>query len=372
MNYWRFRLRVYRSALYQLLDSIKQISFGLVALFPLAMPALVLIPLLALNVLADPNADNPLYFSTLWGYLLFAYSWVAMQRDGITAHHYRLYDLSLPITQRTRQLTELGITLYAANLLVLGPFLLLCFMLTQHTEEIFSQPLSVTSIQLMPIFGLTLLTGYYCLRAVQQKLPWLSLLVMPVIGLYFADVVAKFYWLGIWLAAIVIERYTPINRLSLGDFPNGIWRFYLQADVSQAKQNLIRYVAIILLLIIADICTQSVKPTVQPYVGNFFSFVFGILLATKLLDILRLRKTYQFYLAYTPASHILQLCYGLIYCLLYTSLALLLLVLFAVFDSQQWIFLAIFYLSAQMGILTLSKYYLVLPICSPIILWLIL
>ena len=125
MSYWRFRLRVYGDALYQWLESVKQISIGLVALFPLAMPALALIPLLALSVLADPASNDKLYISTLWGYLLFTYSIVTLQKDGITANRYHGYDKSLPVTPRQRLWVQLGLILIAVNLLVLAPLVLL-------------------------------------------------------------------------------------------------------------------------------------------------------------------------------------------------------------------------------------------------------
>jgi hypothetical protein len=369
MNYWQFRLGVYRHSLYQWLESVKQISIGLVALFPLAMPALIFVPLLALSVLADPASDNQLYFMTLWGYLLFTYSWVALQRDGITASKYHSYNLSLPISRFRRTLTELGITLFASNLLVLGPFLLFSIMLTQHIEDIWLQPLSVTSRQLFPIAGLVALSGYYSISAVQQRIPWVSLLLMPIIGVVFSAALVKSHWLGVWFVAILLEFYKPLNGFSLGAFPHGIWRFYLQADISAPKKNLIRYVAVILLLILADIYTQSVRPEVKEYVAYFFSFLFGVLLATKLMDIQRLRKEYRFYLTTLPISSNHQSFYAFIYCLLYLCPAIFLLALVGLFTGYQWFLLLVFYLSCQVGIFILSKYFLLIPVCSAIILW---
>lgn len=371
MNYWQFRLRVYRQALYQWLESVKQISVGLVALFPMAMPALILIPLMALSVLADPGADNQLYFTTLWAYLLFTYSLVALQRDGITASAYHSYNSSLPISQITRRLTELGITLYAANLLVLGPFILLSIMSVGHSEDIRLQPIGVTSGQLFPIIALVALSAYYSISAVQQRLPWLSLLLMPFVGVAFSATLIKSQWLAIWFVAILLERYKPLNGFALGAFPHGIWRFYLQADISAPKKNLIRYVAVILLLILADICIQSVRADVKEYAAYFFSFLFGVLLATKLMDIQRLRYEYYFYLSALPYSSIHQSFYAFLYCFLYLCPALFLLALFGLFTGYQWVLLFVFYLSCQTGIFIVSKYFLLIPVCSAIVLWML-
>jgi hypothetical protein len=71
MSYWQFRLRLYNESLKQWLDSIKQLSMGIVALFPLALPALIFLPFVAWGVLADAGSENTLYLNTLWGYLLF-------------------------------------------------------------------------------------------------------------------------------------------------------------------------------------------------------------------------------------------------------------------------------------------------------------
>jgi hypothetical protein len=369
MNYWRFRKRVYRQSLYQWLESVKQISVGLVALFPLALPALIFIPLLALSVLADPASDNQLYFTTLWGYLLFTYSWVALQRDGITASQYHYYNLSLPIKQSRRTLTELGITLYAANILVLGPFILFSIMVTQHIEVISLQPISVTGSQLFPIIGLVVLSSYYSISAVQQRLPWLSLLLMPFIAVTYSADLVKSYWLGIWFVAIASERYLPLKGFALGAKPHGIWRFYLQADISAPRKNLIRYVAVILLLILANIYTQSVRAEVKEYVAYFFSFLFGVLLATKLMDIQRLRKEYSLYLTTFPNSAIRQSFYAFLYCLLYLCPAIFLIALFGLFTAYQWFLLLVFYLSCQTGIFILARYFLLIPVCSAIMLW---
>ncbi|MFT6898097.1 MAG: hypothetical protein ACJA13_002517 [Paraglaciecola sp.] len=369
MNYWQLRLGVYRHSLYQWLESVKQISVGLVALFPLAMPALIFIPLLALSVLADPASVNQLYFKTLWGYLLFTYSWVALQRDGIIASEYHFYHLSLPVSRFRRTLAQLGMTLYAANILVLGPFILFSIMSIEHIEDIWLQPISITSSQLLPIFGLVVLCGYYSISAVQQRLPWLSLLLMPFVGVAFSADLGKSHWLGIWFVAIFLERSLPLNGFVLGAFPPGIWRFYMQADLSAPKKNLIRYVAIILLLILADICIQSVRVNIKDYVAYFFSFLFGVLLATKLMDMQRLRKEYRFYLTTLPVSSNHQSFYAFIYCLLYLCPAIFLLALVGLFTGYQWFLLLVFYLSCQVGIFILSKYFLLIPVCSAIVLW---
>ena len=42
MNYWQFRRQLYQQALKQWLESLTQVSTGIVALFPMALYALLL------------------------------------------------------------------------------------------------------------------------------------------------------------------------------------------------------------------------------------------------------------------------------------------------------------------------------------------
>ena len=74
MNYWQFRIRLYHQSLKQWLDSIRQMSLAIVALFPLALFALVFFPFLAWGVMAESATNNDVWIQTLWGYLLFVYS----------------------------------------------------------------------------------------------------------------------------------------------------------------------------------------------------------------------------------------------------------------------------------------------------------
>ena len=65
MNYWQFRCQLYQHALKQWLESLTQVSTGIVALFPMALYALLLLPLLALGVLADKDSQGESFFYTL-------------------------------------------------------------------------------------------------------------------------------------------------------------------------------------------------------------------------------------------------------------------------------------------------------------------
>lgn len=63
--------------------------------------------------------------------MLFVYSWMILQRDGILGAKHRLYINSLAVSCSNKDWCELGLTLYGANLLVLGP-LVIFLMLSKH------------------------------------------------------------------------------------------------------------------------------------------------------------------------------------------------------------------------------------------------
>lgn len=335
---------------------------GLVALFPLALPALLLIPLLALGVLADPASNNPLYLNTLWGYLLLLYSWVALQRDGIQARQYQLYINSLPISAAKRSWCELGIILYGANVFVFGPLILVVVMFIHQLNHFAGAPIGALLRPLIPISGLLFLSGYYSVSAVQSIRPWLSLLVLPLLAIPWAAELVKGQWLTIWLVAIVIERQLALPALGLGHWPQGLYRLLLQADIDSPKNEALRMVALLLLVILADICVTGVKPEVRPYVVNFLSFISAILIACSLFDVQSLRRRYQLYLRSLPHSEFVQLSQSLVYVLLKALPAVLLLAYMQLFGAQQWWWWILFYISSLVGILFRPKWFLIFPI----------
>ncbi|WP_416307158.1 DUF6136 family protein [Neptunicella sp. SCSIO 80796] len=362
LRYWQFRIRIYHESLKQWLDSLRQISTGLVALFPLALPALILIPLLALGVLADSTSNNPLYLNTLWGYLLLLYSWMALQRDGIQARQYQLYIDSLPISAAKRHWCELGIILYGANIFVLGPLLLVVVMFFHQLGHAGAASISALLKPLLPITALLFLSGYYSLSAVQGVRPWLSLLLLPLIASSWANELVKGQWLIIWFAAIVVERQLPGLRVTLGSWPSGFYRLLLQADMDNPRNEGLRWVALLLLLILATICIQGVEPQVQPYIANLLSFVSAILIASSLFDVQAVRRQYQLYLASLPDTLLIQRFYGVAYVMFKTLPAVLLISYLQLFTSEQWCLWSLFYTSSLLGIHLRPKWFLFFPL----------
>jgi hypothetical protein len=372
MNYWQFRLRLYNESLKQWLDSIKQISMGIVALFPLALPALIFLPFVAWGILADASSENTLYLNTLWCYLLFIYSWMLIQRHGVLATQHRYYVDSLAVTDVKRRWCETGLIVYSANILLLGPLCLLLLMVYGAADHFFTFPLLHIVEQLAPILGLVVLVSYYSVSAVRvSKLPWLSLLILPLGAIPMADEFAKTQWLVLWCVAIIIERQLPMPSFSLDNWPKGLFRLQLQADLQNPRSEGLRFVGLLLMTIMLGIMFNGVKHEAQSYVAGFLSFCAALLMASSLFDSQALQRLYQLYFTSLPISRSeLQ-----IHCLLYVAVkalpGLLLLNYFDLFSAMHWALWLMFYVTSLVGILYRPKWFFISPIISAIVVFLL-
>lgn len=365
MNYWQFRLKLYNESLKQWLDSLRQLSVGIVALFPLAMPALVFLPFVAWGILADSSSDNSLYLNTLWAYLLFLYSLMALQRNGIVAQQYGYYNASLAVSQSKQRWCELGLIIYSANVLLLVPLGLLVLMLYHASSQLLSLPISFIIEQLAPITGLVFLASYYCVSAVKKpRLPWLSLLLLPLFAVPWAVELAKAQWLVLWCVAIIFERQLPTPSLRLGPWPKGVYRLFLQADIAKPRSESLRLLALLLLVIMLRIMFEGAKPEVQSYIAGFLSFCAALLMASSLFDSQSLVRRYQHYFTSLPKSRFKLQTHCVLYCMLKTLPGLLLLASLNLFTAQHWALCLLFYISSLIGILYRPSWFFVFPIMS--------
>lgn len=276
MNYWQFRLSCYRHELAQLLAQLKQLSLGLVNLFPLAMPALVMMPLVVLALLADPQTPAHQYLTALWAYQLLLHSWLLLQQKAIKAQKVSDYVTSLPVSNGRQRITELGLILYAAHLLLLAPWLMLFGLLLRHASHLTSQPILVSLSQFLPVLTLALLSLYYSWAAVYRRYPWLSLLLAPLLMLPFASELTVAQLVGIWLLAIAVEQLMTFHQLPQLNQPRGLVQLQLAADLTTPKAQLLRLVMLLLLLMLADSFLRYSSEVAQPYISSFFSLLMGI------------------------------------------------------------------------------------------------
>ncbi|MGO4894133.1 DUF6136 family protein [Flavobacterium sp. W21_SRS_FM6] len=372
MSYWQFRLRLYNESLKQWLESVKQISYGLVALFPLAVPALIFLPFVAWGILADPGSEQTRYVNTLWGYLLFVYAWMHLQHHGIVATQHQYYVASLPTTDSKKQWVELGLIVYGANILLLGPLYLLLSMLYQQANTLWQLPLAFVIEQLTPILGLIALVSYYCVAAVRvSTLPWLSLLLMPLFVLPWVTELAKGQCLVLWCAAILVERQLSLPRFKLGSWPTGFYRLQLQADIYSPRSESLRFVGVLLVSILLGLMFHGVKPEAQSYVAGFLSFCAALIMASSLFDALSLIERYQGYFNSLPVSTVKRLSQCVCYVLCKAIPGLLLLAYIGVFTAIHWGLWLVFYVTSLMGIMHRPKWFFIWPVISAIVLYLL-
>lgn len=370
MSYWLFRVRIYHESLKQWLDSLRQISTGLVALFPLALPALIMLPLLSIGIMASPETGVSVYLNTLWGFLLLLYSWMSFQRDGICATHYQLYINSLPTKPLVKSFSNLGLILYGANFFILGPLALLLIVLFQQSDRLLSGDGQLW-YELIPLTGVVILAAYYGCVAVNNRLPWFSLLLFPfVISLAHFEL-NKPERLIIWAVIILVEHFIPAIRVKSVHWPQGFYRLLLQADLAFPNGEKLRLVALLLLIALTRISVSEVEPEVQPYLLNFISFISALILASSLFGIQELRKQYRLYLTSLPESQSAQLGKSLIYVFLKTLIGVALLAFSGLFEGTQWGFWLLFYVSTLGGILLRPNFFLLFPCVTAVIVFLV-
>lgn len=342
---------------------------GLVALFPLALPVLIMLPLLSIGIMASPETSASVYLNTLWGYLLLLYSWMSFQRDGICATHYQLYIKSLPTRPLVKSFSNLGLILYGANFFILGPLALLLIVLFQQSGRLLSGDGQLW-YELIPLTGVVLFAAYYGFVAVNNRLPWFSLLLFPFIAFALPWELTKPEWLLLWSAAVLIERFIPSFTITLGEWPKGLFRLLLQADIASPNGEKLRLVTLLLLIAITRLSTSQMTLEVQPYFLNLVSFVSALLLASSLFGTQALRKHYQLYLGSLPEKQSIQLSKSIIYAFVKALAGVLLILLSGIFTEQQWALWLLFYISTALGILLRPQWFLLFPCVAALLVFL--
>ena len=367
MNYWQFRRQLYQHALKQWLESLTQVSTGIVALFPMALYVLLLLPLLALGVLADKDSKGESVFYTLWGYLLLAYCWIAMQKEALAAADYALYDHSLPVPGWQRGATELGLLLYAANVFVIGPAAVLVAMVYGHFAEIISGELWVSVNQLYPISGLLLFTLYYCRSALGPVKPWLSLGLLPLLVMpWAAQIHAPLPFLLGLAVAVLVERLVRMPSMPEAVFGMGPWRLFWQQDISDSKPTMLRAVTVLLVLVIGATFIRHIHSSASVPASLLMAFVLSIIVATKLLELQALRERFEYYLNSLPLQADAISAWAVGYCLVYSMPFFILIVLFGIFALPQWGLFTLTYAATVAGIFLRPGYYLLFPLAAGI------
>ena len=327
----------------------------------MALPALVLLPLLSLGIAANPQTSTLVYLVTLWGYLLLLYCWMAMQREGITACRYQLYLSSLPIGPRLKAWCDAGMLIYGGHFFILGPLVLLSIVLFQQRALLGGVGSLPLWLELIPLTGMLLLAICYSLLALRRKIPWLSLLLFPLCAFCWTGELSKPQWLAMWGLVLLAERWLPEFSLKLGHWPQGMYRLLLQADLHSPSADSFRLVALVLVIALTRLCVAAVNADVAFYLLYLVSFVTALLLASSLFASQALRARYQYYLATLPQSVNSQAMQSVFYVLAKSSIGVLLLLMSGMFSLAQWGFWLLCYVATLIGIWQKPKFFLLFP-----------
>lgn len=372
MNYWQFRLQLYREYLKQWLDSIKQMSLAIVALFPLAISALILLPFLAWGVIAETASNNELWIYTLWGYLLFVYCWMILQKDGILGVQSKLYVESLPVSRSTRDWCELGLSLYGANLFLLGPLFIFLMLFKHGAEQVFHISFGYFIEKLAPATGLLILCTYYCISAVKvTRLPFLSLFVLPLCMVPWSQEISKIQCLVLWCAAILFERIIPLPSIGIGNWLKGYYRLFLQGDLDSPRAEGLRLVVLLLTLIMLQAMFNGVRADVKVNVANFISFTSAVLMASSLFDTQAVCRQYHYYLSSLPISKFKLTMTSVSYVMLKALVGLTVIACLDIFELQHWLLWSLFYVSSLLGILSLPKWFFTFPVVAAVLVFML-
>ncbi|WP_289028205.1 DUF6136 family protein [uncultured Paraglaciecola sp.] len=368
MNYWQFRLRLYREYLKQWLDSIKQMSLAIVALFPLAISALVLFPFLAWGVLAESAINNELWIYTLWGYLLFVYCWMILQKDGILGVKSELYINSLPVGRSTRDWCELGLSLYGANLFILGPLFIFLVLFKHGAEQVLHIPFGHFVEKLAPATGLLILCTYYCISAVKvTRLPFFSLFILPLFIVPWSQELTKIQCLVLWCVAILIERVIPTPSIVIGTWLKGYYRLFFQSDMASPRAEGLRLVALLLMLIMLQAMFNGVHADVKTNVASFLSFTSALLMASSLFDTQAVCRHYRYYLTSLPISKFKLTMTSVSYVMLKALVGLAVIACLDIFELQHWALWCLFYMTSLLGILYQPKWFFTFPVVAAVL-----
>lgn len=362
-KYWSFRYKAYNYSLKLWLENIKQTSIAVVALFPMAMPALVFMPFVFIGIILKPETQAASFFNTLWGYLLLLYTWVSYQRKGILGSDYSHYIATLPLSKRVKLIGDIGVTLYVANFFVLAPFFLSLYALFNFSGG------DAEALEVIVSMGsLLLLSSYYCVASIRFTTPWLSLFVFPLIVTIVRPDLAKFQYTVLWLVVILLEHRIKFNLSNLAIKPKSLIYLLLKWESKYTENNKLILVFSLLLLSISKVILASVSADVSTYFLNFSAFLFAVVLAANLFSVQKFKAEYQGFLTSYPISDKAIQFAAVKYTLAKLTLALLVLYSASIFNAYQWGLFASFYAATILSIIKWPTRFILSPIALATIL----
>ncbi|QJR80471.1 hypothetical protein CA267_006630 [Alteromonas pelagimontana] len=188
-----------------------------------------------------------------------------------------------------------------------------------------------------------------------------GLLAFPLVAFIWAQELTKLQWLLLWSAAIFIEHHIPAISLTLGRWPKGPLRLFLQADIASPEGEKFRLISLLLLITLTRVSMTGLHADVQPYLFNLVSFLTALVLASSLFGTQTIRLRYELYLTTLPNKKFPLLIESIFYVFMKTSVGIFLLFLTDFFGATQWSLWFVFYLGTIAGILWRPQWFLLFP-----------
>lgn len=209
-TYFVLRWQAYHFELKQLLSSLASLTTFVVLLLYIALPAMILTPLISLSVIADlttPLGERIIYQGC---YIIVLYLFIRVQKKAILATNYRHYFSSLPVHQFKSHSSNVLLTLIAGNLPLIAPIALLFYLPSWQAW--------VHQLHFV-LFGFsTVLVAWLAVK--KETIPWLSLLVIPVVCLFSAKeyvtdaMVLNVIFIGGFLIELFFEPFAYLKKHS--------------------------------------------------------------------------------------------------------------------------------------------------------------
>jgi hypothetical protein len=203
------------------------------------------------------------------------------------------------------------------------------------------------------------------------RLPFLSLLSLPLLIAPWAQEFTKIQCLVLWCVAILTERIIPMPSIEIGTWLKGHYRLFFQADMDSPRAEGLRSVALLLMLIMLRVMFNSVPDEIKSNVGSFLSFTSALLMASSLFNTQSLCRQYQYYLTSLPISKFKLQMVSISYVMLKTLPGLTLIAYLDIFKNQHWALWSLFYVTSLMGILYLPKWFFTFPVIGAVLVFLL-
>ena len=291
ISYLNLRWQIYSDELQQLLASLQQLMTFLLLILYLALPILILTPLLCLSIIADIDTSLVERVIYQWFYLALLYLLIRIQRNAVIASKYQHFLASIPQSSISSKLASILLTCIAGNLLLLSPLALLAY-LPNWQAVLVNVHFIFFALAAMAIAWLAIQKVKFAWFAL-VALPAILLLMMPLNILNAANMNLAM------LAAIVFSGLVRLPRSLNNENPTltSYWQLRFLALKSKPSNGVFRLVSCLLILVLIVYVQYQVEQTAANFVQVFVCWLVSIILGSQQFDNEEFHRSYHYYLA---------------------------------------------------------------------------